>query len=132
MWLLLLGMLAGAVAIAQPAAGDGVIEGRVVNAALSGTVVDEHGNPLMGTTVTLVPQEGAGPPIQQAVEDDGSFRIPTMPPGKYSVIAWEDLDVDRWRDPEYLKRFSGQATEVTVAARESRSVRLRAVGTGGR
>ena len=40
---------------------------------------------------------------------DGTFKIAGLPPGKYTVEAWHE-------------RFGRQETEVTVAAKDSKSV----------
>jgi hypothetical protein len=63
---------------------------------------------------------------------DGSFRISGLPPGAYFAAALDPLDpqIDggAWQDPGFLARLSSQASRVTLADGERRSVTLRVAG----
>ena len=48
-------------------------------------------------------------PFFAVTGEDGSFSIAGLPPGKYTVEAWHE-------------RFGKQDVEVTVAAKDSKSV----------
>jgi carboxypeptidase family protein len=51
---------------------------------LYGTTVGPEGQPMPGVTVTLT---GLGAPQIQITDDNGKFRFPGLPPGRYSVAA---------------------------------------------
>ena len=64
--------------------------------AISGRVVDEHGDPVEGVAVTLMQSMFAGNRRQlitlpaiggRATDDQGSYRLFAVPPGQYVVVA---------------------------------------------
>jgi hypothetical protein len=63
---------------------------------------------------------------------DGTFRVSGLPPGEYWAAAREPLDpqIDggAWQDPSFLARLSSEASRVTLADGERRSVTLRIAG----
>ncbi len=72
--LLLMCFVVGSLAFAQESATTG---------SITGTVVDNNGDPLPGATVTATSDTGVK---RSAVTDvDGSFSIPFLAPGKYTV-----------------------------------------------
>jgi len=54
------------------------------NGDINGRVTDETGAPLVGVTVTATPA-GAGVGRNAVTDDNGSFRIPSVPAGMYKV-----------------------------------------------
>ena len=62
---------------------------------LSGTVVDESGAPVGGAMITVMPERGPtggmpmmfGPPSMSRSNADGSFVVPNLPSGVYTVRA---------------------------------------------
>ena len=61
-------------------------------ATLEGQVVDAHGEPARGATVTLS-GSGVWPPRSFAVLDDGRFRVAELPGGVYELRASRDDDL---------------------------------------
>lgn len=66
------------------AATVGVASAQVQNGVIAGTVKDQQGGALPGTTVTL---EGNGPSRVFVTESDGQYRFLAVPPGTYRVTA---------------------------------------------
>jgi len=59
-------------------------------------------------------------------DKDGRFKVGGLPPGTYSVVALEHLDVQvPFNDPDFLQRISPSADTVTLADGESRTIDLR-------
>src|SRR4029450_11944601 len=62
---------------------------------LSGTVVDESGVPVSGAMITVMPERGPmggmpmmyGPPSMSRSNADGTFAVPNLPSGVYTVRA---------------------------------------------
>jgi hypothetical protein len=51
---------------------------------VQGRLIDEHGSPIAGGTVTL---QGSGAPQRTSADAQGHFRFLQVPPGEYSVTA---------------------------------------------
>jgi len=90
-------------------------------------VSDADGNPFPISTVTLIPTVGKSWPVKQSLDDNGNFQFAGLPPGKYATFAWEEVDDDRWKDPDFRKKYESRATEVTVGPREIQNVQLRVI-----
>ena len=63
-----------------------------------------------------------------APEPNGRFALDGLLPGSYLVAIADDLEDDSWQDPGVLRRLTGRATFVTLAAGDSMTV---ALTTGG-
>jgi protocatechuate 3,4-dioxygenase beta subunit len=58
-------------------------------------------------------------------DQDGRFKITSLPPGEYYAIALDRADPGEYQDPDFLENVSRQATTVSLAEGESRTVDLR-------
>jgi len=52
------------------------------------------------------------------------FGVGGLRPGEYYVAAWEEVDSNLLRYPDFLARFNDQATEVKVGESDKASVNL--------
>ncbi len=95
---------------------------------IAGSVSDAGGQPLAGSIVTLIPSDEKSRPEKQQVDDDGHFRFTALRPGKYKLLAWEDVDDDLWQDPEFRRRYEGRAEEISIDPGGKQKVQLRAIG----
>ena len=43
------------------------------------------------------------------------FHLSAVPPGDYNLLAWDDVSRDELENPAFVKRFSSQATAITLA-----------------
>lgn len=89
-----------------------------VSAQLRGRVDDSR-----ATVVLAAPQgERADRPrffFTSGLDEDGSFEFRALPPGAYTIYAFEELAPQAWLDPEFLPHYAGQGTPVEV--REGRA-----------
>jgi protocatechuate 3,4-dioxygenase beta subunit len=87
-------------------------------ARAEGIVTDENDLPSAGATVALVPEEprrGQFRLYKDAPTDQyGKFSIRGVAPGKYKLFSWKDVESDSWEDPDFLKPFENQGTEITA------------------
>ena len=61
-------------------------------------------------------------------DKDGRFKVSGLPPGTYSVVALERVDMPvPFNDPDLLQRLSANADTVTLADGESRTIDLRVI-----
>lgn len=92
---------------------------------LEGVVLDKLRNPIVGATVALIPDPARrqrADLYQNATSDDaGKFQLKGIPPGDYSLLAWEDIKNGLWRDPEFLRRHeaSGKPLRIPENGRET-------------
>ena len=97
---------------------------------LDAIVRDDHQSLVTGVRVVLVPD----PPRRQrsdlfrtAIADaDGRIHVEGIPPGDYTLFAWEDVEEGAWQDPTFLSVNEplGQAVRIGENARESVELRL--------
>ena len=78
-------------------------------------VAMREGHPQSGAMVILVPENPAEQPLfrRDQSDSDGTFRLPAIVPGKYTVIAvsgWDFL----WNDPETLSQYLSRGQKVEV------------------
>ncbi len=98
---------------------------------LTGKVQDQDGNPGDHMLVTLAPKGDLAARTDlirtAATADDGSFQMPGVAPGDYDVYAWESLDENAARAPDFLKLFASKASSVSVQSAGAASVQLKGV-----
>jgi hypothetical protein len=76
-----------------------------------------------GTMVVLVPPDDKR--TQQdlyrtaLVDAAGAFTVKAVPPGDYSMYAFDTVEPGAWQDPEFLARFDGKAKKITVREKET-------------
>lgn len=103
------------------------------SAELEGVVTHKDGQIVPGAIVVLVPEPKLRlrPSLFRQSESDlsGRFEFKTVPPGTYSLFAWEDVEPGIWWDPEFLKNYEARGERVTLkpAGHESAGVRLIAI-----
>jgi hypothetical protein len=90
-------------------------------------VAQKSGKPFPGAMVVLVPQD---PDLRREFfrrdqsDMDGTFSLPQVFPGTYTVIAIEDgWDLD-WGKPEVLAQYTRHGQSVTVASQTKGSARV--------
>jgi protocatechuate 3,4-dioxygenase beta subunit len=105
-------------------------------ATIEGTVVDSKGKPVAHATVVDVPSAEhriRHDLYQRDTTDElGHFSLRGLNPGKYTVLAFDDLE-DDVRQPEFLKSYEGRGEHVQLdeGARTSIVVKLIATENEG-
>ena len=85
---------------------------------VTGTVVDRERKPAAGVRVVLIPD--AAPRQRNDLyqntfsDESGNFRFERIPPGSYSLFAWEDIEDGLWRDAEFLRRHAGSGKSLHI------------------
>lgn len=99
---------------------------------IEGTVVDSKGKPVAHATVVDIPSaehRNRTDIYQRDTTDElGHFSLRGLNPGKYTVLASDDLEGDV-REPEFLKSYEGRGEHVQLdeGARTSIVVKLSAM-----
>ena len=58
-------------------------------------------------------------------DQEGRFKIRTLPPGRYYVVAVDYVDPSESNDPEFLDRVRTKATTLTVNEGETKVLDLK-------
>ncbi len=94
----------------------------------NGVVADAKGLPVANTVVVAVPEarlRGRVDLYRKTVSDqNGRFTLHGIPPGEYTLFAWESLDGEAYYNPEFLKSCEAQGNTLHVAEGERKSVQV--------
>jgi hypothetical protein len=85
--------------------------------SLEGRVVDASGQPVPSVWVAALPENGLRFRIDHkyaSTNASGQFRIEGLPPGDYSVFAWEAAERGDWQQPEFIRKYEGRGTTVRI------------------
>ena len=100
-------------------------------ATVSGLVTDSRGNPATDYTAIVFSQDkekwtqntryqGTGRPDQ-----DGRFKISSLPPGEYYAIAVERIEPGETGDPDFLENLRTRASPFSLLEGETRTIDLK-------
>jgi hypothetical protein len=96
--------------------------------AVMGTVLGRERKPAAGTRVVLVPDatHRQRNDLYQTTLSDGSgqFRFDRIPPGDYSLFAWDDVEEGIWRDAEFLRRYAGSGRSLHIVENGQETVEI--------
>ena len=87
---------------------------------VDGTVQTDQQQPAQGSIVTLIPDPPPAPGTmmhrykQASTDQNGSYAMKGVAPGKYRIYSWEDLDSGEQFDPDFLKMFENLGTKISV------------------
>jgi protocatechuate 3,4-dioxygenase beta subunit len=99
--------------------------------SIEGNVVGQNGAPLANAPLALVPGGGnrQRTDLYRAVWSDeaGRFRFQGIPPGDYSLFAWEDIDEGLWRDPDFVRRNEAAGRPIRVNENSRETIEIRAL-----
>jgi uncharacterized protein (DUF2141 family) len=86
--------------------------------SIEGDMVDADGQPAQGGIVAL--RNGRATVIQSS----GHFKLQNLAPGDYAVYAWDDANQVPYADQDWMRRYAGSGTAVTVSAGQNAQVKL--------
>jgi protocatechuate 3,4-dioxygenase beta subunit len=111
----------------QPGRGELLISIGSDAAAIRGRTVDKDANPVPDATVILLPSKRleTDPILTRQSDNNGAFEFTSLEPGKYQILALTGLYAGEASDPAFVANHTSLASEVEVAAKESRNVNLK-------
>jgi hypothetical protein len=102
---------------------------------LSGSVMDDKGTTAKDYTVIVFAddQQKWLLPINRWTtsarpDQDGRFKVSSLPPGGYYAIAVDYVPAGEWSDPDWLERARTKATHFTLDEGETKSLDLKLAG----
>jgi hypothetical protein len=97
-------------------------------ALVEGVVTDAAGGALANATVVAVPEarlRTRTDRYRKMVSDQsGHFTLHGLPPGEYTLFAWESVDGEAYYNPEFLKSYEGQGRALLVREGERKNLQL--------
>ena len=98
---------------------------------ITGAVTNDKNEQVSGAIVTLVPDSKRAKMeflFKQATTDQaGAFVLNSVAPGDYKVYAWEEIDPQAWRDPEFVKPYDKLGKAVTIRERSMENIQLKRI-----
>lgn len=101
--------------------------------AISGTAVDENGQPLTDFTAIAFPVDSnLWRPMSRFIQaaranKDGTYTIRGLPPGEYLLCAVDDVDQGEWYDPDLLRQLRAGASRLLLQEGDNKSQNLKIV-----
>jgi hypothetical protein len=102
--------------------------------AVEGVAVDRKGQPVANAVVVAVPDVQLRGRVDRyrttASDQSGRFSLHGIPPGDYTLFAWESVDGEAYYNPEFLKSFEGQGSAVHVGEGDRKSLQVQVIVEG--
>jgi hypothetical protein len=86
--------------------------------SIEGDVVNADGQPVSGGVMAL--RNGRA----VIVPANGHFKLQNLAPGDYKAYAWDDSSQVPYADADWMGRYAGAGTDVSVASGQSAQVKL--------
>ena len=113
----------GAVALDLIASANGAV--------VDGVIVDQKGQPVANAVIVAAPEarlRGRVDRYRKTVSDQsGHFTVHGIPPGNYTLLAWESVDGDAYYNPDFLKTYEAQGSALRLTEGERKSLQLQAI-----
>jgi hypothetical protein len=98
---------------------------------LDGRVLNNNREPLANTAVALVPdasrRERADLYRSAMTDESGKFHLEAIAPGEYSLFAWEDIEDNLWRDPDFIRRNEASGRRITIREGTAENIEITAI-----
>jgi hypothetical protein len=100
-------------------------------AVAEGIAINHKEEPVADAVIVAVPAErfrSHPDRFRKAVADQsGRFTLRGLPPGDYTLFAWESVDGEAYYNPEFLKSCEGQGKALGLSEGERKSVQIKAI-----
>jgi hypothetical protein len=97
---------------------------------LDGAVTDARSQPVASGRVVAVPDRmrfRTDLYRTQALDQNGRFTFPALPPGDYKIFAWESVEDNAWFDPDLLARSEGRAASVHLSEGSTQTISVQII-----
>jgi hypothetical protein len=100
-------------------------------AVADGVATDRKGDPVPNAVIVAVPEprlRGRVDRFRKTVSDQsGRFTLHGLPPGSYTVFAWESVDGEAYYNPDFLKTYEPQGTQLHVTEGDRKPLQLEVI-----
>jgi hypothetical protein len=98
---------------------------------VDGLAADPKGDPVPNAVIVAVPEPRLRSRedryFKTVADQSGRFTLRGVPPGEYTLFAWESMDGESYYDPDFLKNYQGQGSALPLAEGERKSVQLKVI-----
>jgi hypothetical protein len=98
---------------------------------LETTVLNENSVPQSGVHVVLVPDASRRHRREQyraaITGDQGRASMRGIPPGRYKVFAWENLEPNAYLNADFIRTYEALGVNVDVAGSDNRQISVQAI-----
>ena len=95
---------------------------------VEGVATDQKGQAAGNAIVVAVPESRLRSRTDRyrttIADQSGRFSLRGIPPGDYTLFAWESVEGEAYYNPDFLKSYEGQGTALHVGEGERKSVTL--------
>jgi hypothetical protein len=95
---------------------------------VGGVVVDSKGQPTADVVVVAVPEARLRSRVDRyrktVTDQSGNFSLHGLRPGDYTVFAWDNVEGEAYYNPEFLKNYEGQGTELRLVEGERKTLQV--------
>ena len=93
---------------------------------IQGTVLTSESLPLANAWAVAVAENSvAGKKAWAATTDqNGHYELQGLPPGKYKIYSWQDLEEGSWEDQDVLKEYEEKGERVELQSGEAKGMDL--------
>jgi hypothetical protein len=108
----------------------GVLQITLSNAGaqVDGVIRGEDEKPVSGATVALIPDSKRYALYKSiATDQNGAFSFKGITPGDYKLLAWEDIEMGAFQDPEFVKPFESKAQALSLKENDRKSASMKVI-----
>jgi hypothetical protein len=98
---------------------------------VDGRVSDRKGDPATSVQVVLIPETRFRRQLDRflavSTDESGYFELAGVPPGRYTALAFEQIEPGRYFDDEFIGRIAEQGLPITSAKGSHQTIMLRLI-----
>lgn len=98
---------------------------------VEGVVTDQKGAPVANAVIVAVPEPRLRTRVDRyhktTSDQSGRFSLRGIPPGDYTLLAWESVDSDAYYNPEFLKAYESQGVSVRLSEGDRKTMQVQAI-----
>jgi hypothetical protein len=102
-------------------------------ATIDGLAAEKNGEPIGNAVIVAVPELQLRSHLERfrktTTDQNGKFTLRGIPPGEYTLFAWDHVEGDAYYDPDFLKTFDTQGTTLRINEGDHKTLQLAVIPT---